>query len=273
MGRPSVQTLLYALSVLEGLPETSPPDVRAAFLPGEERLKALATPILRTGPSHTAFAAHREPLVGFLRHIKPQDPNQDDCTTIVSDNRTAALQYSWLVPHFLLLSLIARDALVDTQPCRWTTSSDLPALVAISDRASRHLMSLAVSELPTDWHTAAIRSLSEGGIPRTGVTAALAPLLGEHPHIEHGLNFYRTSAALLGLALRAAGTSREDAEAWLDFGRALQRKDFNRSLTVVFAVTPFCVASQRLGRYQSELASTITGLKDSDMNEQGLELL
>lgn len=232
----SVQVLLHAVQVLEELPTTKASDIRTAFLPDEDALYDLAKPSLEASPfvmlganslllellvfdgDTPALAKDRDSVLSFSRALLAW-------TAEITEHRFGASQHAWLIPHCLLLKMLAENASLGQEDCTWANIEDLSAMSVIMDRVCRYLMSVSVAELPSTWHRDAVTCLKDEIPQHTKLPVFLSRFMPHHGsgNTASGTNHLRVVYRLLALALHCSDVGAADAEQWLEYSRSLQK--------------------------------------------------
>ncbi|GAA5949321.1 hypothetical protein JCM10213_006714 [Rhodosporidiobolus nylandii] len=201
---------------------------------------------------------------------------------------------AWALPYLLVLAQTASDELASPSPRSAASAGGLfgpqppeeilRRVQAAAEGASSYLLSSLANGLSEGWHTSAVAHLRSAApqpveVEKDAVLATLAFLFGL---ARSGKNGKKEAAAravrtVLGRVLRYSGDGGEDegrveAERWLALAGGMQTSP-DLASSILLAVKPILLETPRFTRYQSELASTLSGVRPSQLDVKALPLL
>lgn len=218
-------------------------------------------------------------------------------------------QASWLLPHLLVLSDVARDGLAKPPSAAYASgvfAPDVPddilaRVAAAADGASSYLLSTLANALTDDWHGKAVAhlrvkelaTLSDDSDPLLSVLDSLwRTARSGDPKAIYAQRAVRT---VLGAVLRySEDGGAADAERWLALAsssatsgqsrrvrRSKQPQELTLSLSaapglscaVLYAAKSLLLETPKYERYQNELAADLAGVRPAQLDVKGVSAL
>lgn len=197
---------------------------------------------------------------------------------ILGDDLKQLRSSAWLLEHVLLLDLAIKDALaVPEMPSPILGSAqdtvDLQSLGNLCDKISTYLVSTLSRSLGDDWQADLLKRSRSAANSRGSSNQLLLTLEVFLRKSESSLAHARLFTKVFVAALRYTDVQASGLEQWLGLAQIVASKEPRKAAAVLCAIRSSLSDSPRLHRYQNELASTVAGIKPTDMHTKGLSLL
>ncbi|POY76742.1 hypothetical protein BMF94_0334 [Rhodotorula taiwanensis] len=197
-------------------------------------------------------------------------------------------QASWLLPHLLVLSDVARDGLAKPPSAAYASgvfAPDVPddilaRVAAAADGASSYLLSTLANALTDDWHGKAVAhlrvkelaTLSDDSDPLLSVLDSLwRTARSGDPKAIYAQRAVRT---VLGAVLRySEDGGAADAERWLALASSSATSAPGLSCAVLYAAKSLLLETPKYERYQNELAADLAGVRPAQLDVKGVSAL
>lgn len=223
---------------------------------------------------------------------------------IFESDRSLARLNTWVLPHLILLAILAEDQRVQPESSATafspsTSEETLAELAQSAVRIATSILSSLAGELPNGWHANTVSALQKGQAPQDSndLAAVLAKVYAQA--LEHDLaDVARTFSKLLSGVLNFSSAEASDGERWLKLGQSIQDKGESQcnaawvcstiveflprvgylSATIVaqaitYDVKGLVLETPTYDRYRNELAARLAGVPPSKANTSGLPLL